>query len=150
MRYALLKVLLVEDNKLTRMANERLLIKSGYNVVSAKDGEEALQMARQEHPDVVLLDMMLPKLSGPEVLSRLKASPETATVPVVVLTGLSQKKEPRLLEDGASAFVEKAAALDNSELLLSAVRQALRTAALAADLHGLPAKPASSSTSISA
>jgi len=78
-----------------------------------------------------LLDMMLPKLSGPEVLRALKAGPETATIPVVVLTGLSQKNEDRLLEDGAAAFVEKSAALDNSELLLGAIRRALRSAALA-------------------
>ena len=131
MRCDVLKVLLVEDNKLTRMANERLLTKTGYRVVNAKDGEEALQIARQERPDVVLLDMMLPKLSGPEVLRALKAGPETATIPVVVLTGLSQKNEDRLLEDGAAAFVEKSAALDNSELLLGAIRRALRSAALA-------------------
>ena len=144
------KVLLVEDNKLTRMATERLLSKSGYLVVSAQDGEEALLKAGQEHPDVVLLDMMLPKLSGPEVLRGIKANPETAIVPVIVLTGLSQKNEPRLLEDGASAFVEKSSVLDNPELLLSVIRQVLRTAALAAELHGLPANPAAPSTSISA
>jgi two-component system phosphate regulon response regulator PhoB len=132
------------------MATERLLIKSGCLVVSAKDGEEALPIACQERPDVVLLDMMLPKLSGPEVLRGIKANLETANVPVIVLTGLSQKNEARLLEDGASAFVEKSAALDNPELLLSVIRQVLRTAALAAELHGLPATPATPSASISA
>ena len=146
----MLNVLLVEDNKLTRMVTERLLAKAGYRVVSASDGEEALEMARQDRPDVVLLDMMLPKLSGPEVLRTLKANVETATVPVVVLTGLSQKNEGRLLEDGAAAFVEKSDALDHPELLLSVIRQTLRTAALAADLRGLPANPAPLSASISA
>jgi CheY-like chemotaxis protein len=150
MRCILPKILLVEDNKLTRMATERLLIKSGYLVVSAHDGEEALQMASQEHPDVVLLDMMLPKLSGPEVLRGIKANHETATLPVIVLTGLSQKNETRLLEDGASAFVEKSAALDSPDLLLSVIRQVLRTAALAADLGNLPANLPVPSASISA
>jgi CheY-like chemotaxis protein len=122
------KVLLVEDNKLTRMVSERSLAKAGYRVVSATDGEEALEVAARENPDVVLLDMMLPKLSGPEVLQRLKRNPATAKIPVIVLTGLSQKNQARLLGDGAKAFVEKGAALDNPELLLSALREALKTA----------------------
>jgi CheY-like chemotaxis protein len=120
------KILLVEDNKLTRTAYERSLARTGYHVISAQDGEEALQAAGKENPDLVLLDMMLPKLSGPEVLQRLKSNPETAAIPVIVLTGLSQKNEARLVEDGAAAFVEKNAALDKPEILLSAIRQALR------------------------
>jgi CheY-like chemotaxis protein len=122
------KVLLVEDNKLTRMASERSLTKAGYRVVSATNGEEALEVAARENPDVVLLDMMLPKLSGPEVLQRLKRNPATAKIPVIVLTGLSQKNQARLLGDGAKAFVEKSAALENPELLLRALGEALKTA----------------------
>jgi CheY-like chemotaxis protein len=121
------KILLVEDNKLTRMAGERSLAKAGYTVVSAKDGEEALEIAGHDIPDLVLLDMMLPKLSGPEVLRQLKLNPATAHVPVIVLTGLSQKNEARLLEDGAAAFVEKTAVLDEPRVLLSAIRHVLRT-----------------------
>jgi DNA-binding response OmpR family regulator len=116
------KILLVEDNQLTRMAGERSLAKAGYTVVSAKDGEEALEIAGHDMPDLVLLDMMLPKLSGPEVLN-----PATAHVPVIVLTGLSQKNEARLLEDGAAAFVEKTAVLDEPRVLLSIIRHVLRT-----------------------
>jgi CheY-like chemotaxis protein len=127
------KILLVEDSKLSRMAAERSLAKAGYTVVCAKDGEEALEIAGRERPDVVLLDMMLPKLSGPEVLRQLKRNPITAQVPVIVLTGLSQKNEARLLEDGAAAFVEKSGVLEKSELLLSAIRQVLRTKELMKD-----------------
>jgi CheY-like chemotaxis protein len=121
------KILLVEDNQLTRMAGERSLAKAGYTVVSAKDGEEALEIAGHDMPDLVLLDMMLPKLSGPEVLRQLKLNPATAQVPVIVLTGLSQKNEARLLEDGAAAFVEKTAVLDEPRVLLSIIRHVLRT-----------------------
>lgn len=120
-------ILLVEDNKLTRMASERSLAKVGYKVLVAQDGEQALEIAGQESPDVILLDMMLPKLSGPEVLRRLKSNPLTARVPVIVLTGLSQKNEARLLEDGACAFLEKNEALERPERLFSAIRAALRT-----------------------
>jgi two-component system phosphate regulon response regulator PhoB len=127
------KVLLVEDNKLTRMVNERSLAKAGYRVVSATDGEEALEVAAREKPDVVLLDMMLPKLSGQEVLKGLKRNPATAKIPVVVLTGLSQKNQARLLDDGAKAFVEKNAALENPALLLNALREALKPEEVAAE-----------------
>ena len=120
------KILLVEDNKLTRLACERSLAKAGYKVVTAKDGEEALDMAGGELPDVILLDMMLPKLSGPEVLQQLKRNPKTARIPVIVLSGLSQKNEPKLREDGAAAFVEKNAVLDKPELLLGVIRESLR------------------------
>jgi len=70
------KVLLVEDSKFLRLTNERVLTKAGYEVCTAADGEEALSVAQAKLPDVILLDMMLPKLSGPEVLRRLKANPE--------------------------------------------------------------------------
>ena len=120
------KILLVEDNKLTRMACERSLAKAGYQVVTAKDGEEALEIVGRELPDVVLLDMMLPKLSGPEVLQQMKRDSKTARIPVIVLSGLSQRNEPKLREDGAAAFVEKNAVLDKPEILLSVIRESLR------------------------
>src|SRR2546427_11246758 len=82
-------ILVVEDSKLLRHANQRALTRAGYTVFVACDGEEALRMAREESHDLILLDMMLPKLSGPEVLSALRANPSTAEVPVIVLSGLS-------------------------------------------------------------
>jgi len=78
------------------------------------DGEEALRMAREETPDLVLLDMLLPKLSGPDVLSALRANPRTAEVPIIVPSGLSQKNEIKLLQDGANAYFEKSK-LDSDE-----------------------------------
>jgi putative two-component system response regulator len=59
---------------------------------------EALSVAHQSHPDLILLDMMLPKLDGPSVLRALKADPLTAQIPVAVVTGLSQKNEEKLWE----------------------------------------------------
>jgi CheY-like chemotaxis protein len=101
------KVLLVEDSKFLRMASERALSKAGYLVYTAGDGEEALQVANDNLPDIILLDMLLPKLSGPDVLKALKANPATVDIPVIVLTSLSQKNEEKLLSEGATAYFEK-------------------------------------------
>jgi CheY-like chemotaxis protein len=82
-------VLVVEDSKLLRTNSERVLKKAGYLVVTASDGMEALTVARESRPDLILLDMMLPKLDGPSVLQAVKTDPLTAGIPVVVVTGLS-------------------------------------------------------------
>jgi CheY-like chemotaxis protein len=101
------KVLLVEDSKFLRIATERALSKAGYGVSIASDGEEALQLAKDQLPDIILLDMMLPKISGPAVLKALKENPATRHIPVIVLTSLSQKNEEKLLSEGAAAYFEK-------------------------------------------
>jgi len=115
------KVLLVEDSKFLRMANERALSKAGYVVSTAADGEEALQVANDQLPDIILLDMLLPKISGPEVLRALKGNPATMDIPVIVLTSLSQKNEEKLLHEGAVAYFEKSTLeLDKSSDRLAA------------------------------
>jgi CheY-like chemotaxis protein len=122
------KVLLVDDSKFLRMANECVLCKAGYQVSTAADGEEALRVANDQLPDIILLDMMLPKISGPEVLKTLKANPATKDIPVIVLTSLSQKNEEKLLHEGAAAYFEKSTLeLDkNSNRLAAAIEKVLR------------------------
>jgi CheY-like chemotaxis protein len=122
------KILLVEDSKFLRLATERALVRAGYEVSSAADGEEALHVARERMPDLILLDMLLPKLSGPEVLMALKKDDSTKGIPVVVMTGMSQKNAARLQGDGAFGFLEKSALeLDKgSEKLLAAVQEILK------------------------
>jgi CheY-like chemotaxis protein len=124
----MIKILLAEDSKFLRMATERALARAGYEVCSAADGEEALRMAREKVPDLILLDMLLPRMSGPEVLAALQRDSLTKAIPVVVITGMSQKNEERLRKEGASIFLEKSALeLDKgSEKLLTAVREILR------------------------
>ena len=107
-RSRMTKILLVEDSKFLRLASERALTRAGYEVFGAMDGDEALLLAREKMPDLVLLDMLLPKMSGLDVLKALKESPETRAIPVVVLTGMSQKNSARLQADGAFGFLEKA------------------------------------------
>ena len=101
------KILLVDDSKFLRLATERALQRAGYAVSTATDGEQGLAMARERRPDLILLDMLLPKMTGLDVLRALKKDPATAEIPVVALTGLSQKNAARLHEDGAFAFLQK-------------------------------------------
>jgi CheY-like chemotaxis protein len=107
------KILLVEDSKPIRHENESVLHKAGYEVICAEDGDTALQMSRSQKPDLILLDMILPKMSGPEVLRHLKSDPVTAEIPVVVLSSLSDKNRQRLLEAGAEEYLEKSALMPN-------------------------------------
>jgi len=101
------KILLVDDSKFLRLATERALARAGYEVITAMDGEHALHLARESRPDLILLDMLLPKMTGPDVLKALKKDPATAGIAVIVLTGLSHKNAARLQQDGAYAFLEK-------------------------------------------
>lgn len=101
------KILLVEDSKPIRRENEVALHKAGYEVICAVDGESAVRFAQEQKPDLVLLDMILPKMSGPEVLQHLKSDPATADIPVVVLSSLSEKNRQKLLEAGAEEYLEK-------------------------------------------
>lgn len=120
-----MKILLVEDSKLLRLATGRALARAGYEIAFAADGDEALLMANENRPDLILLDMMLPKMSGLEVLKSLKKDPATAAIPVVILTGLSHTNADRLRADGAFAFLTKTdLALDQgTEPLLVALRK---------------------------
>jgi CheY-like chemotaxis protein len=102
-----MKVLLVEDSKFLKVATERALTGAGYEVFSAGDGDQVLPLALQHSPDLILLDIMLPKMSGPDVLKALKNDPATAAIPVMILTSLSQKNAKQLAKDGASSFFEK-------------------------------------------
>jgi CheY-like chemotaxis protein len=118
-------ILLVEDSKFLRVATERILTKAGYQVVCAGDGDEGLALAGSRLPDLIVLDMLLPKLSGPEVLRSLKKNDLTAHIPVVVLSSLSQNNGPKLVQEGADAFIEKGSLLADPGRLLAAVMAAL-------------------------
>jgi len=120
-------ILPVEDSRFLRRANELALAKAGYQVTTAPDGEEALHLARTTAPDLVLLDMLLPKLGGPEVLRALRKDPVTSTIPIVVLSSLPQSNEQKLKGEGAVAYFEKSKLdLENdSQALLQIVTETL-------------------------
>jgi len=100
-------ILVIEDSRFVRSVLERRLVKAGHRVIAAGDGLEGLRQAREMRPNVILLDMMLPTLEGTEVLRELKGNPLTRPIPVVVLSGLSQRNETRLKMAGAAAYFEK-------------------------------------------
>jgi CheY-like chemotaxis protein len=122
-----MQILLIEDSKFQRIANGRALVKAGYSVIHAGDGDEGLRIARESMPDLILLDMMLPKLSGLDVLRALKADVLVKHIPVVVLSGLGQANEAKLLKEGAAAFLVKSeTSLENdSSLIIRSVQGAL-------------------------
>lgn len=126
-----MKILLVDDSRFLRLTNERALQKAGYDVMGAADGEEGLRLAQQMSPDLVVLDMMLPKLSGPEVLRALRKNAATADIPVMVLTSLPQANEGKLKQEGATAYFEKTTlALDKEpDRLVQAIEKMLKKAA---------------------
>ena len=123
-------ILLVEDCKRLRTSTERAMMKAGYSVISASDGDEALQVAAHSLPDLIVLDMLLPKRSGTDVLRALKENVRTADIPVIVCSGIYQKNAEKLLLEGACAFLEKNALLDDVDPLLEKIKAALQTRAL--------------------
>ncbi len=81
-----MRILLVEDNEMNRDMLSRRLIRKGHEVLLAEDGEQGLQMGKAEQPDLILMDVNLPKISGWELTRQLKNDPQTARIPVIALT----------------------------------------------------------------
>lgn len=108
-----MKVLLVDDSRPIRRENERALTKAGYEVICAEDGEAALQLAQEQRPDLILLDLLLPKMSGTEVLQHLKSDVRTSDIPVVILNALSERNRDKLMEAGAGDYLEKNTLMPN-------------------------------------
>ena len=89
------KILLAEDDRFLRRACEAALSRRGMTVIAAEDGEQALAMIRSEHPDLVLLDLLMPKMTGIEVLRALKADEQIRHIPVLILSNSSRELEMR-------------------------------------------------------
>ena len=87
------RLLLVEDDRFLRRACEASLRQRGFTVTTAVDGEEGLRMARSDHPDLILLDMLMPKLSGLDVLRALRADEATRALAVVILSNSSREQD---------------------------------------------------------
>lgn len=103
------RILLAEDDRFLRKAAAARLRQGGFTVLAAVDGEEAVRVARAERPDLVLLDLIMPKIQGFEVLKALKEDPATASIPIIVLSNLGQERDvQRAMELGAVAYFIKA------------------------------------------
>src|SRR5690349_8941805 len=92
------KILIVEDNEVNRDMLSRRLVRRGYEVICAVDGQQGIAMAHDECPDLILMDMSLPVLDGWEATRKLKSTPETQTIPVIALTAHA------LMSDREQAF----------------------------------------------
>jgi len=92
------KILLVEDNEMNRDMLSRRLMRKGYEVIMALDGEQGVEAASAQIPDLILMDMSLPVIDGWEATRRIKAAPATRTIPVIALTAhaMSDDREKAL------------------------------------------------------
>ena len=103
------KIVVADDDRMFRKAAETTLRRQGYAVTTASDGEEALQLIRAERPDIIVLDLIMPKLQGFDVLQVLKQDSLTAAIPVIVLSSLTQEQDKQeALDLGAVAYFNKA------------------------------------------
>ena len=102
------KIMLVEDDKSLREIYSIRLVAEGYDVVSAGDGEEALAIAVQQKPDLILSDVMMPKISGFDMLDILRSTPETKDIKVIMMTALSSEEQRQRGESlGANKYLVK-------------------------------------------
>lgn len=102
------RILLVEDNELNRDMLARRLKRRGFEVFTAVDGEEALALVRSEMPDIVLMDMSLPKMDGWTATKHIKADPQTAHIPVLALTAHAMIGDrERAIEVGCDEYETK-------------------------------------------
>ena len=102
------RILVAEDDRFLRKAAEMALKRQGYTVLTAADGEEALRAAQSELPDLILLDLIMPKLNGFDVLQALKKDAPTAHIPVIILSNLGQDRDvQQAMDAGAAAYFIK-------------------------------------------
>jgi DNA-binding response OmpR family regulator len=102
------RILVAEDDRFLRKAAEMALKRRGYTVLTAANGEEALRTAQSALPDLVLLDLIMPKLNGFDVLQALKKDAPTAQIPVIILSNLGQERDvQQAMEAGAAAYLIK-------------------------------------------
>jgi two-component system cell cycle response regulator DivK len=102
------KVLIVEDNDLNMKLFNDLLVAHGYGTLQTKDGVEALALARQHRPDLILMDIQLPEVSGLQVTRWIKEDEDLRTIPVIAVTAFAMKgDEERMRDGGCEAYIAK-------------------------------------------
>ena len=101
-------ILYVEDNELNRKIVRDLLKRTAYRLIEAHDGEAGVAMALEQRPDLVLMDIQLPKISGMDAIRRLRAEPTTAATPIIAITSFALSGDEQKAKDaGATAYLAK-------------------------------------------
>jgi signal transduction histidine kinase/CheY-like chemotaxis protein len=131
------KILIVDDDEAARYVIRRFLAESFFTIIEASNGPEGLRRAREDRPRVIFLDLMMPQMSGFEVLEQLESDPVTRNIPVIIITSkLLKDRERRPLDGKAVAVLSKETA--SREAALASVRQAMAQARLTKDqLEGM-------------
>ena len=102
-------ILVVEDEATLQKALNDVLVQEGYNVLSALDGLKGLELAKNGKPDLILLDIILPKIDGFEILKKIKEDQKTSAIPVIILTNLGDINDiQKALDLGATTYLVKA------------------------------------------
>ena len=102
------KVLIVEDNELNMKLFNDLLVAHGYGTLMTKDGVEAIALARQHRPDLILMDIQLPEVSGLQVTQWLKEDEDLRTIPIIAVTAFAMKgDEEKIRDGGCEAYIAK-------------------------------------------
>lgn len=102
------KVMVVEDNELNQRLFHDLIQISGADVVQTRDGTRVLEIAKEERPDLILMDIQLPQISGLELTAKLKADPEVADIPVIAVTAFAMKgDEDKIRQGGCEDYISK-------------------------------------------
>jgi two-component system, cell cycle response regulator DivK len=118
------RILIVEDNDLNLKLFRDLLGANGYETIETKEGYEAINMAKTMHPDLILMDIQLPEISGLEVTKRIKADKEMRHIPIIAVTAFAMKNdEEKILHAGCEAYISKPIAIAD---FLNSVRYFLR------------------------
>jgi len=102
------RILIVEDNDLNLKLFRDLLVAHGYETIETKEGMEAIVLTRSERPDLILMDIQLPEISGLDVTRRLKAEQEICNIPIIAVTAFAMKDdEEKILAAGCQAYISK-------------------------------------------
>jgi two-component system, cell cycle response regulator DivK len=102
------KILLVEDNEFNRKIVHDLLARHPYDLTEAYDGESGVEAARREKPNLIIMDVQLPKMSGLDATRQIRAEPETSKIPIIVVTSFALSgDDKKAMDAGASAYLAK-------------------------------------------
>jgi len=118
-------ILVVEDDEVTREMLRRILVKDGWNVKEAANGRLALDCIAEKHPDLILLDLMMPEMGGFQVISKLRTTPEWQAIPVIVVTAMELTEDEKAFLNGSVAQILQKAAYSRDELLREVHQQVL-------------------------